>query len=40
MLVHTEFGADAWTMVIEAGFSNCELVPYLYPAGLAFVARK
>lgn len=40
MLVQTEFGADAWTTVIEAGFSNCELVPYLYPAGLAFVARK
>jgi SAM-dependent methyltransferase len=40
MLVHTEFGADAWTMILEAGFSSCEFVPYAYPSGLALLARK
>ncbi|CAN5770610.1 hypothetical protein BH20PSE1_BH20PSE1_02770 [soil metagenome] len=40
MLVHTEFGADAWTMVLKAGFTSCELVPYGFPAGLAIVAKK
>ncbi len=40
MVVHTEFGADVWTMVIEAGFASCELVPYAFPAGLAIIARR
>ena len=39
MLVHTEFGADVWALVVQAGFSSCELLPYLAPAGLAIVAR-
>jgi SAM-dependent methyltransferase len=39
MLVHTEFGADVWTFVIQAGFSSCELVPFRFPAGLAILAR-
>jgi SAM-dependent methyltransferase len=39
MLVHTEFGADVWTLVIRAGFSSCELVPFRFPAGLAILAR-
>jgi len=40
MLVHTEFGADVWTLVLRAGFSRCKLVPFLFPAGLAIVGRK
>lgn len=40
MLVHTEFGADVWTLVLAAGFSSCELVPFGFPAGLALVARR
>lgn len=40
LLVHTEFGADAWTMVLEAGFSSCEVVPFRYPSGLALIARR
>ena len=40
MLVHTEFGADAWTMVLKAGFTSCELVPYWFPSGLAIVGKK
>lgn len=40
LLVHTEFGADAWCMVLEAGFSECRITPYGYPAGLAFTAVK
>lgn len=38
MLVHTEFGADVWAMVLGAGFSICRLVSYRFPAGLAIVA--
>lgn len=40
MLVHTEFGADAWTMVLEAGFSSCKLVLYMFPPGLAIVGER
>ena len=40
MLVHTEFGADVWTLVMRAGFSRCELVSYRFPAGIALVARS
>jgi SAM-dependent methyltransferase len=39
MLVHTEFGADLWVGVIEAGFTSCELVTFSYPAGLAIIGR-
>jgi SAM-dependent methyltransferase len=39
MRVHTEFGADAWTFVMRAGFASCELVAFNYPAGLAVVAH-
>jgi SAM-dependent methyltransferase len=39
MLVHTEFGADVWTLVLHAGFSRCELWPFRFPAGLAILAR-
>lgn len=40
LLVHTEFGADMWTVVFDAGFSSCELVPFRYPSGLALIARR
>lgn len=40
MLVYTEFGADAWTLVLQSGFSRCELVSFMYPSGIAFIARK
>lgn len=39
-LVHTEFGADAWAMVIRAGFTSCQVVPFRFPAGVAFIARR
>ena len=40
LMVHTEFGADAWAMVLEAGFSECRMTPYGYPAGIAITAVK
>ena len=39
LIVHTEFGADAWTWPLRAGFDRCEIVSVEYPAGLALVAR-
>ena len=39
-MVHTEFGADVWTAVFEAGFARCELVPFRYPSGLAIIAWR
>jgi len=38
-VVHTEFGADAWTYVLEAGFAEVSIHAVEYPAGLAFLAR-
>lgn len=37
-LVHSEYGADVWTKVLEAGFRECRLVSLEFPAGLAIVA--
>lgn len=39
-LVQTEFGSDAWTAVLRAGFDACGIVPYRYPAGIALVGRR
>jgi SAM-dependent methyltransferase len=39
MVVHTEFGADVWVLVAQAGFSSCELLPHQFPAGLAILAK-
>jgi SAM-dependent methyltransferase len=39
-VVHTEFGADVWRWVIDAGFSGCRIVPFRYPAGLAIIAPR
>ncbi|MDQ8051294.1 methyltransferase domain-containing protein [Luteibacter sp.] len=40
LAVHTEFGADVWAMVMQAGFSRCEMIAFDYPAGIAIVARR
>jgi ubiquinone/menaquinone biosynthesis C-methylase UbiE len=37
--VQTEFGADVWTYIIEAGFQEISIHSVGYPAGLAFLAR-
>jgi SAM-dependent methyltransferase len=39
-VVHTEFGADAWTYVLEAGFSRVEFHTVEFPAAIALLARK
>jgi SAM-dependent methyltransferase len=38
--VQTEFGADAWTYIFEAGFTDVSIHSFEYPAGIAFLARK
>ncbi len=40
LLVHNEFGCDVWTLVLQAGFSRCDFVPFGYPAGIAMVAHR
>jgi SAM-dependent methyltransferase len=37
--VQTEFGADAWTYVLQAGFREVSMYAVEYPAGIAFLAR-
>jgi SAM-dependent methyltransferase len=39
LLVHSEFGADAWTSPIRAGFSRVEMVAFEYPGALALTCR-
>ena len=39
-VVCTEFGVDAWTYVMRAGFRNVELISLEYPAAIAMLARK
>ncbi len=39
-LVHTEFGADVWALVLQTGFASCQIVPFRYPSGLALIATK
>jgi len=39
-IVHTEFGADAWTLVAEAGFSNVSEYCLEYPAAVSFLCMK
>lgn len=38
--VHTEYGADVWLQVLEAGFASCQLHGFEVPAGLAVSARR
>jgi SAM-dependent methyltransferase len=40
LIVRTEFGSDAWTNIIEAGFSELSIHAVEYPAATAFMARK
>lgn len=39
-VVHTEFGADVWTYLFNAGFSQIEMNTFGYPAGISLLARK
>lgn len=39
-IVHTEFGADVWKYVLEAGFISCEIVALEYPSALTLIAKK
>jgi len=39
-MVHTEFGADIWALVIESGFSCVEIHTFMYPSGIALLATK
>jgi SAM-dependent methyltransferase len=38
--VRTEFGADAWTYLMEAGFTSVTIHAFAYPAATAFLASK
>lgn len=38
-VVQTEFGADAWTYPMQAGFTEVHLFSFDYPAALAMAAR-
>jgi len=38
--VLTEFGADAWTLIMEAGFTDVSIHSVAYPAATAFLARN
>lgn len=38
-VVYSEFGADFWKLVIQAGFRDCAFYSFEYPAGLAIIAR-
>lgn len=40
LLVHTEYGADAWQQVMLAGFDECRIYSLEYPAAQALVAVK
>lgn len=37
-VVHTEFGADVWTYLMDVGFSTVSLFATEYPAGVALIA--
>lgn len=39
-VVHTEFGADAWTYILDAGFTELSIYTFAYPAGIAFMAKR
>jgi SAM-dependent methyltransferase len=39
-MVHTEFGADAWTLPIRAGFDQVTMTSFEYPAALAFTCQS
>jgi ubiquinone/menaquinone biosynthesis C-methylase UbiE len=40
MIVYTEYGADAWKQVVNAGFSECRIYSLEYPSAHAFIGLK
>jgi SAM-dependent methyltransferase len=40
MIARTEFGADAWTYVMQAGFNNVALHAVEYPCAIAITAKR
>lgn len=40
LCVHTEFGADVWCTIMDAGFGDCRFISYDYPSGVAITATK
>ena len=40
LLVRTEYGADAWRQVIDAGFPECRLVSFDAPGAIAVVGMR
>jgi ubiquinone/menaquinone biosynthesis C-methylase UbiE len=39
-IVHTEYGADAWKHVVQAGFEECRIFSMDFPTAQAMVGRK
>lgn len=39
-LVWTEYGADAWRQVLQAGFAECRIVAEIHPSAYALVGVK
>lgn len=39
-IVHTEFGSDAWTLAMDAGFSEVQMHCLEYPAAISFLCLK
>lgn len=39
-IVYTEYGADIWKQVMQAGFAECRIIALEYPAAIALVAIK
>jgi len=39
-LVHTDFGSDLWSVVLDAGFDDFRVVAAEVPSGVAYVARE
>jgi ubiquinone/menaquinone biosynthesis C-methylase UbiE len=40
LMVRTEYGCDAWTHLILAGFQECRLITPEFPSSLAFVGAR
>jgi SAM-dependent methyltransferase len=40
LLVYTEYGSDAWTQVIQAGFSECRVYSHEYPSANVLTGVK
>jgi hypothetical protein len=39
-LVHTEYGADAWSHALAAGFGECRIVTLEHPSSHALIAIR